>query len=74
MVYVAAEARDASLARKNKGSEAIYEQIMSKDLKFGIMDDYDRSVDLETHRPAHLNSDTAVFFRSYCRDALCRIR
>lgn len=28
-VHVAVEARDASLARKNKGSEAIYEQIMS---------------------------------------------
>ncbi|KAJ5159362.1 uncharacterized protein N7482_006366 [Penicillium canariense] len=60
-VHVAAEARDASLARKNKGSEAIYEQIMSKHLKFEIMNDYDRSVNLENPRPAHLNGDTAVF-------------
>jgi hypothetical protein len=34
---------------------------MSKDVKFEIMDDYDRSVDLETPRPVHLNRDTAVF-------------
>jgi hypothetical protein len=60
-VHVAAEARDASLARKNKGSEAIYEQIMSKHLKFEIMNDYDRSVNLENRCPAHLNGDTAVF-------------
>ncbi|KAJ5542853.1 hypothetical protein N7535_005276 [Penicillium sp. DV-2018c] len=60
-VHVAAEARDASLARRNKGSEAIYEQIMSKHLKFEIMNDYDRSVNLENPRPAHLNGDTAAF-------------
>jgi hypothetical protein len=60
-VHVAAEARDASLARKNKGSEAIYEQIMSNHLKFEIMNDYDRSVNLENPRPAYLNGDTAVF-------------
>ncbi|KAJ5130651.1 uncharacterized protein N7515_006690 [Penicillium bovifimosum] len=60
-VHVAAEARDASLARKNKGSEAIYEQIMSNHVKFEIMNDYDRSVNLENPRPAHLNGDTAVF-------------
>jgi hypothetical protein len=35
---------------------------MSKDVKFEIMDDYDRSVDLETPRPVHLNRDTAVFY------------
>lgn len=60
-VHVAAEARDASLARKNKGSEAIYNQIMSNYLKFEIMNDYNRSVNLEYPRPAHLNGDTAVF-------------
>ncbi|KAJ5120600.1 uncharacterized protein N7515_009988 [Penicillium bovifimosum] len=60
-VHVAAEARDASLARKNKGSEAIYEQIMSNHVKFEIMNDYDRSVNLQNPRPAHLNGDTAVF-------------
>lgn len=60
-VHVAAEARDTSLARKNKGSEAIYEQIMSKHVKFEIMNYYDRSVNLENPHPAHLNGDTAVF-------------
>lgn len=60
-VHVAAEARDAYLARKNKGSEAIYELIISNYLKFEIMNDYNRSVNLENPRPAHLNGDTAVF-------------
>ncbi|CAI7588088.1 unnamed protein product [Penicillium viridicatum] len=60
-VHVAAEARDAGLARKNKGSEAIYEKIISNPLKFEIMNDYDRSVSLENPRSAHLNGDTAVF-------------
>ncbi|KAJ5551689.1 hypothetical protein N7535_000367 [Penicillium sp. DV-2018c] len=60
-IHVAAEARDASLARKNKGSEAIFEQIMSNHVKFEIMNDYDPSVNLENPRPAHLNGDTAVF-------------
>jgi hypothetical protein len=60
-VYIAAEARDASLARKNKGSEAIYEQIISKHLKFEIIDNYNRTVNLKNPPPAHLNRDTAVF-------------
>ena len=60
-VHTAAEARDASLARNNKGSEAIYEQIMSNHLKFEVMNDYDRTINLENPRPASLNGDTAVF-------------
>lgn len=60
-VHVAAEARDASLARKNKGSEAIFEHIISNHVKFEIMNEYDRSVNNKNPRPASLNGDTAVF-------------
>jgi len=56
-VYVAAEARDASLARENKGSEAIFENIMSNHVKFETVNDYDRFVNIKMPRPASLNRD-----------------
>lgn len=52
-VHIAEEARES-------GSKAIFDAIMSSPVKYSVMDDYIRSVDIEHPRPAHLNGDTAV--------------
>ncbi|KAJ5636548.1 uncharacterized protein N7484_009861 [Penicillium longicatenatum] len=46
-VHIAAEAREASLARSNIGSEAIYEYGMSNYLNFEIINDDNRSVNID---------------------------
>ncbi|OJJ03850.1 hypothetical protein ASPVEDRAFT_43353 [Aspergillus versicolor CBS 583.65] len=60
-VHVAEEARHAAVGRNNKGSEEIWENIAAQPLKFAIMNDYARTVDLANPRPATLNGDTAVY-------------
>lgn len=60
-VHVAEEARYAAVGRSNKGSEEIWQNIASHPVKFAIMNDYLRTVDLANPRPATLNGDTAVY-------------
>lgn len=60
-VHVAEEASYASAERGNKGSQEIYQRIISQQVKFAIMDDYTRTVDIANPRVAFLNGDTAVF-------------
>jgi hypothetical protein len=56
-VSIAEEARDSGV----KG-EAIFSSIMASPVKYAIMDDYTRSVSMESPRvPAFLNCDTAVW-------------
>ena len=52
-VHIAEEARE-------RGSTPIFEDIMSKPVKYNIMNDYTRSIDIVDPQPAHLNGDTAV--------------
>lgn len=52
-VHIAEEARDC-------GSVAIFDAIMANPVKYNVMDDYTRSVDIANPRPAFLNGDTAV--------------
>jgi hypothetical protein len=59
-VHVAEEAGYASFQKKNKGSQEIYQHILSQPVKFAIMNDYKRTVDIAGRRIAFLNGDTAV--------------
>jgi hypothetical protein len=59
-VHVAEEAGYASFQKKNKGSQEIYQHILSQPVKFAIMNDYKRTVDIAGRRIAPLNGDTAV--------------
>ncbi len=52
-VHIAEEARQC-------GSMDIYDAIMAKSIKYSVMDDYTRVVDVENPKPAFLNGDTAV--------------
>lgn len=53
-VSIAEEARD-------NGKIDIFEHIMSQSVRYAVMNDYQRSVDLQNPRPgAYLNGDTAV--------------
>ncbi|KAI3528820.1 hypothetical protein CABS01_16133 [Colletotrichum abscissum] len=55
-VSIAEEARD-------NGKLDIFEHIMSQAVRYAVMNDYQRSVDLQNPRPgAYLNGDTAVRF------------
>lgn len=60
-VHVAEEASYASAERSNKGSQEIYQRITSQQVKFVIMNDYTRTVDIANPRVAFLNGDTAVY-------------
>ncbi|CAG8903904.1 unnamed protein product [Penicillium egyptiacum] len=60
-VHVAEEASYASVERSNKGSQEIYQRTTSQQVKFAIMNDYTRTVDINDPRVAFLNGDTAVF-------------
>lgn len=60
-VHVAEEAQHAAVGRSNKGSEEIWQNIASQPVKFAIMNDYARTVDLANPRPATLNGDTAPY-------------
>jgi hypothetical protein len=56
-VSIAEEAREA----KTEGSAAIFQHIMSQPVRYAVMDDYTRTVNLETPRPgANLNGNTAL--------------
>ncbi len=55
-VHIAEEARE-------NGAVAIFDGIMTADVKYAIMDDYGRSVHVDQPTKAYLNGDTAV--RSY---------
>jgi hypothetical protein len=52
-VHIAEEAREC-------GNLTIYEAIVSQSVRYSIMNDYTRSIDLENRQPAHLNGDTAA--------------
>ncbi|PKY00970.1 hypothetical protein P168DRAFT_292893 [Aspergillus campestris IBT 28561] len=59
-VHVAEEASHAGIQRSNKGSQEIARRIISQPVKFAIMNDYTRTVDIANPRIAFLNADTAV--------------
>lgn len=59
-VHVAEEAGYASFQKNSKGSREIYQNILSQPVKFSIMNDYKRIVDIAGRRIAPLNGDTAV--------------
>ena len=52
-VHIAEEAREC-------GSTAIFEDIISKPMRYSVMNDYTRSIDTANPQSAHLNGDTAV--------------
>ncbi|KAJ5436887.1 hypothetical protein N7445_007772 [Penicillium cf. griseofulvum] len=60
-VHVAEEAGYASIQKSSKGSQEIYQHILSQPVKFAIMNDYTRMVDIAGRRVAPLNGDTAVY-------------
>lgn len=60
-VHVAEEACHASLSKVNKGSEAIYQDIMAHGVKYTMMNDYTRTVDIANPCVGCLNGDTAVY-------------
>jgi len=56
---IAEEAREAG--RTNEGARQIFEQIMATPVRYGVMNDYNLTIELENPRPgACLNADTAV--------------
>ncbi|CAG8117220.1 unnamed protein product [Penicillium salamii] len=59
-VHVAEDAGYASFHKSNRGSQEIYEHILSQPVKYAIMNDYKRTVDVAGRRIAVLNGDTAV--------------
>ena len=52
-ISIAEEARES-------GSTAIYDLIMAAPTRFGVMNDLDRTVELEHPKPGRLNGDTAI--------------
>lgn len=54
-------AEEAGYAQDSKGSQDIYQYILSQPVKFAIMDDYSQNVNIDGRRIAPLNGDTAVF-------------
>ncbi|CAI7646606.1 unnamed protein product [Penicillium pancosmium] len=61
-VHVAEEeASYASAEKSNKGSQEIHQRITSQHLKFEIMNDNTRTVDIANPRVASLNGDTAFY-------------
>ncbi|KAJ5777197.1 hypothetical protein N7520_000443 [Penicillium odoratum] len=61
--HVAEEAGYASAQRSNNGSQQIHQHTLSPPVKFAIMNDYTRTVDVAGCRVASLNGDTAVYSR-----------
>lgn len=60
-VSIAEEAREVAAGAGLQGSTAIFEHIMRQPVRYAVMDDYKRTVDLDNPRAgAHLNGDTAV--------------
>ena len=60
-VHVAEEAGYAAIQRNSKGSQEIYNLIISQPIKFKIMDDYTCTVKTVGRQVAFLNGDTAVY-------------
>jgi hypothetical protein len=60
-VHIAEEAGYASMQNNNSGSRQIYEDILSHALKFEVMNDYTRTVNVAGRRVTSLNQDTAVY-------------
>lgn len=60
-VHIAEEASYFSAEKRIKGSQEIYERIISKQVKFAIMNDYTRTVDMTNLQIASLNSNTALY-------------
>ncbi|KAJ5810098.1 uncharacterized protein N7503_002316 [Penicillium pulvis] len=60
-VHIAEEAGYASMQKDSTGSRHIYQHILSQPVKFEIMNDYTRTVDVAGRRAAFLNGDTAVY-------------
>lgn len=61
-VHVAEEASYAGVERKNQGSEAIYQSIVSQPVKFAVMNDYTRTINIDASPcVASLNGNTAVY-------------
>jgi len=60
-VSIAEEAREAGEINNSEGSTAIFRHIMSQPLRYRVMDDYTRTVNLENPEAgACLNGDTAL--------------
>jgi hypothetical protein len=53
-VHIAEEAREA-------GNLAIYQDIMSKSVRYAVMNDYTRTISTNSRPGACLNGDTAVY-------------
>ncbi|CAL5872077.1 uncharacterized protein PFLUO_LOCUS6334 [Penicillium psychrofluorescens] len=68
-VHVAEEASYACAERKNEGSEAIYQLIVSQHVKFAVFNDYNRTVDISNPRVASCNGNTAVYSSLAARQA-----
>ncbi|GKZ32168.1 hypothetical protein AbraIFM66950_001348 [Aspergillus brasiliensis] len=60
-VHIAEEAGYASMQRGSSGSQQIYQHIMSQPVRFEIMNDYTRTVNIAAPQIASLNGDTAVY-------------
>lgn len=71
-VSIAEEARDSVMRHRSQGgdedrnsnaSQDIFNQIVSQPVRWQVMNDYTRSIDMESPKPAKcgLNGDTAVF-------------
>ncbi|KAF2448506.1 hypothetical protein P171DRAFT_353558 [Karstenula rhodostoma CBS 690.94] len=59
---MAEEAREMRKGPAAEGAKLIYKQIMSAPVRYKVMNDYERTIDLDNPSPgAHLNADTAVF-------------
>lgn len=52
-VHIAEEARES-------GNMEIYTAIVESPVKYSVMNDYERTLNIETPQPAHLNGDTPV--------------
>jgi hypothetical protein len=58
---IAEEARENTAGPAAEGARQIFEQIMTTPIRFGVMNDYDRTVQLHTPKAGVcLNADTAV--------------
>jgi hypothetical protein len=58
---IAEEARENKQGPAAGGAALIYERIMAAPTRYSVMNDYERTVELDNAKPgAHLNADTAV--------------
>jgi len=61
-ISIAEEARDSIIRSRQPGSIEIFQHIIRQPIRYRVLDDYTRSVDIENPPPAEygLNGDTAV--------------